>query len=138
VPGWTSSFAAMGRWQDAVQRYESLPSSVLVKLNFELAICYAHLDETVRARNILADLEAFARRRYVDQTHLAAIHAALGDKDKAFAALERACDARSARISALRFYPWLSPLFDDPRFAKLEDKIAHSAIVFSPESDTKV
>jgi adenylate cyclase len=131
-------YAAMGRWQDAVQRYESLPSSVLVKPNFELAICYAHLDETARARNILVNLEAFARRRYVDQTHIAAIHAALGDKDNAFAALERASDARSARISALRFYPWLSPLFDDPRFAKLEDKIAHSAMVFSPESDSEV
>ncbi len=60
--------------------------------------------------------------------HIAAIHAALGEKDKAFAALDRACDDRSARVSTPRFYPWLAPLFDDPRFAALEDKVAHSGI----------
>ena len=124
-------YAAMGRWQDAVKRYESLPSSLLVRPNFELAICYAHLSETARARSILADLEALARHRYIDQTHIAAIYAALGDKDKAFAALKRACDDRSARIGALRFYPWLSPLFADPGFAALEDRIAHSAVSLS-------
>jgi serine/threonine-protein kinase len=126
--------AAMGRWQDALKRYESLPSSVLVRPNFELAICYAHVSETARARSILADLEALARHCYIDQTHIAAIYAALGDKDKAFAALERAFDDRSARIGALRFYPWLSPLFDDPRFVELEYKIAHSAIALPADS----
>jgi len=125
------AYAAMGRWQDAVKRYESLPSSVLVRPNFELAICYAHVSETARARSILADLEALARHRYIDQTHIAAIYAALEDKDKAFAALERACDDRSARISALRFYPWLAPLFADPRFTALEDRIAHSVVSLS-------
>jgi adenylate cyclase len=125
------AYAAIGRWQDAVKRYESLPSSMLVRPNFEAAICYAHLRETRRARSILAELEALARQRYVDQTHIAAIYAALGDKDKAFATLHQACADRSARISALRFYPWLAPLFGDPRFLELEDRIAHSAVSMS-------
>jgi adenylate cyclase len=130
------AYAAMGRWQDALKRYESLPASLLTKPNFELAICYMHTGETARARNILADLEAFARQHYVDQTHIAAIYAALGNKDKAFAALDRACNDRSARISALRFYPWLTPLFNDSRFARLEERIARSAI--SPSVDGKL
>ncbi len=121
-------YAAQGRWQDAVKRYESLPSELLVRPNFQLAICDAHVGETDRAREILTDLEALSRRRYVDQMHLAAIYAALGEKDKAFAALDRACEDRSARVSTPRFYPWLAPLFTDARFAELEYKAAHSAI----------
>ncbi len=130
-------YAAMGRWRDAIKRYESLSPSVLVRPNFELAICYAHVGQTARARNILTDLEDLARHRYIDQTHIAAIYAALGDKDQAFSGLGRACDDRSARISALRFYPWLAPLFADPRFAALEDRIAHSAVYLPARAETK-
>ena len=121
-------YAAMGRWQDAVARYESLPAGTLTRPNFQLAICYAHLGENERPRQILADLEALAKRRYVDQAHIAAIYAALGDNDKAFAALDRACDDRSARVSTPRFFSWLAPLFEDPRFTALEDKVAHSPL----------
>jgi eukaryotic-like serine/threonine-protein kinase len=121
-------YAAMGRWPDAVKRYESLPAGTLTRPNFQLAICYAHLGESESARKILADLEAIAKQRYIDQTHIAAIYAALGDKDHAFAALDQACDDRSARVSTPRFFFWLAPLFDDPRFAALEEKVAHSAV----------
>ena len=122
-------YAAMGRWPDAVKRYRSLPPSRMTRPNFQLAICYTQTDQSDRARQILAELEELARHRYVDQAHLAAIYAALGEKDKAFAALDQACADRSARVSTPRFYQWLQPLFDDPRFAALEFKVAHSAIV---------
>ena len=121
-------YAAMGQWQEAVKRYESLPAGTLNRPNFELAVCHAQLGESERSRKILADLEVLSKQRYIDQTHIAAIYAALGDKDKAFAALDRACDNRSARVSSPRFFFWLAPLFDDPRFAALEKKVAHSAI----------
>src|SRR5262249_30412825 len=101
----------------------------LAKPNFQLAICYAHLGETDRARKILTGLEAFAKQRYTDKMHIAAIYASLGDTDKAFALLDRACDDRSARVSSPRFFFWLAPLFDDSRFAALENKVAHSAIL---------
>lgn len=124
-------YAAMGRWQDAVKRYESLPPATLTLPNFELAICYAQLGESERPRRILADLEVLARQRYIDQTHIAAIYAAIGDKEKAFSAIERAADDRSARVSTPRFFFWLAPLFEDPRFTALEYKVAHSPIASS-------
>jgi TolB-like protein/Tfp pilus assembly protein PilF len=126
-------YVSMGRWQDALRRYEALSPSVLPSPNFEMAMCYAHLGDTARARQILATLEKRAREFYVDKIHLAAIYAALGEKDNAFAALEQAAQERSARVSAPRFTNWLAPLFDDPRFAAFEYKIAHSAIVPSAE-----
>lgn len=118
----------MGRWGDAVKRYEALPAGTLKRPNFQLAICYAHTGQQDRAREILTGLEELSRQRYVDQVHLAAIYAALGEKDKAFAALDRACADRSARVSTPRFYQWLSPLFNDPRFTALEYKVTHSAL----------
>ncbi len=129
-----SVYAAEGRWEEAAKRYESLPPELMSKPNFQLAICYAHLGREREARRILEDLEALAQRRYVDQIHIAAIYGALGDKDKAFAALDQAADARSARVSTPRFYSWLAPLFDDPRFATLEYKVTHSALAVAAMS----
>jgi len=127
-------YVAMERWQDGVKRYESIPPARFNRPNFELAICYAHTGQVARARQILAELEALAQQRYVDHTHLAGIHAALADKDKAFAALEQALKDRSARVYASRFYPWLAPLKDDPRFVELEKKVANSQLPVSSES----
>lgn len=121
-------YVAMERWQDGVERYESIPPETFNRPNFELAICYAHTGQIARARQILVQLEALAQQRYVDHTHLAGIHAALGDKDKAFAALDQALKDRSARVYAARFYPWLTPLRDDPRFMELENKVANSKL----------
>ena len=126
-------YVAMGRWNDALQRYQSIPASRFNRPNFELAICYAHTGQVARARVILVELEKLAQERYVDHTHLAAIHAALGDKDKAFAALDQAFQDRSARVYAPRFYPWLAPLREDPRFVELENKIARSQLPKSAE-----
>ena len=128
------AYTGAGRWQDAIKRYESLPAGVLARPNFELAICYAHIGETERAREILAALETLAGKIYIDKVHLAAIYATLGDHDKAFAALDRAAKDRSARVSTPRFYNWLAPLFDDPRFAAFEYKVAHSSISSSDKT----
>src|SRR5438034_2297421 len=126
-------YAAMGRWKDALRRYQSIPASRFNRPNFELAICYAHTGQVARARVILVELEKLAQERYVDHTHLAAIHAALGDKDKAFAALDQALNDRSARVYAPRFYPWLAPVREDSRFVELENKIARSQLPQSAE-----
>jgi TolB-like protein len=124
----------MGRWNDALQRYQSIPASRFNRPNFELAICYAHIGEAARARVILVELEKLAQERYVDHTHIAAIHAALGDNDRAFVALDQAFQDRSARVYAPRFYPWLSPLREDPRFVELENKVANSQLPSSTDS----
>ncbi|MGB8018514.1 MAG: tetratricopeptide repeat protein, partial [Pseudolabrys sp.] len=50
-------YVAMGRWNDALQRYQSIPPSRFNRPNFELAICYAHTGQVARARVILVELE---------------------------------------------------------------------------------
>jgi hypothetical protein len=54
---------------------------------------------------------------------LAGVHAALGDKDAAFAMLERAYQRRSFFLVFLNVHPWLDPLHDDPRFTDLARRI---------------
>ena len=127
-------YGAMGHWDQAVKRYESLPADLLRRPNFELAVAYAHTGRTEDARRILADLETLATKVYIDKVHVAAIYAALGDHDHAFAALRQAAADRSATVSAPRFNPLLAPLFDDPRFAQFEYDIAHSAIVLPADA----
>ena len=49
--------------------------------------------------------------------------AALGDLDSAFAALERACQARSAGLIYLHLDPGYAPLRGDPRYGELVRRI---------------
>ena len=57
-------YAAMGRWQDAVKRYESLPAGTLTRPNFELAVCYARME---RATGRTRPTRTLANQRYVDR-----------------------------------------------------------------------
>ncbi len=47
---------------------------------------------------------------------IAGIYAALGDKDKAFAELEKAYQARDWFLPRLKVDPFMDGLRDDPRF----------------------
>ena len=53
----------------------------------------------------------------------ATFHAALGEKDKAFAALNKAYEDREFYISLLKVDQRLDPLRSDPRFAELMRKV---------------
>jgi TolB-like protein/Flp pilus assembly protein TadD len=57
-----------------------------------LAHAYAVSGNPGRARQIINDLKATATRNYVGPYNIALIYAGLGDKDQAFAWLQRACD----------------------------------------------
>ncbi len=69
----------------------------------------ARLEEKARTNGDSADL----------QNIIAWISAGLGEKDRAFAALEKARASRDPSISWLRNGPYLVPLFSDPRWAVL-------------------
>jgi hypothetical protein len=57
------------------------------------------------ARRILDQLKELSKRRYVMPYHVATIYAALGDRDLAFAWLEKAYDARDDRLIFLKVDP---------------------------------
>jgi len=80
------------------------------------------MGQTERARSILKQLETAARTRYVDHVNIAEIHAALGERDAAFKALERAFEDRSQLLLNAWFVPEFKPLHDDPRYRTLMER----------------
>ncbi|MBZ5587276.1 MAG: tetratricopeptide repeat protein [Acidobacteriia bacterium] len=71
------------------------------------------------ARNMLDELLALAKRRYVSSYYVAGVFIGLGDRDRAFEWLGRAGDERASLLGSLRVDPAFDPLQSDPRFAVL-------------------
>jgi TolB-like protein/Tfp pilus assembly protein PilF len=114
---------AFGHWQACVDRYTQQHAQASAS-SPQLAVCQAHVGATAQARATLQKLLAEAQTRYVDRTYIAAIYAALGEKDAAVAQLEQAYQDRSAHMDALWLNPWYRPLHGDPRFEALVARIA--------------
>jgi TolB-like protein/Tfp pilus assembly protein PilF len=115
--------AAFGHWQACVDRYTQQHAKLSTS-SPQLAICQAHTGATAQARATLQTLLADAQHHYVDRTYIAAIDAALDDKDAAMAQLEQAYRDRSAHMNSLWLNPWYRPLHGDPRFKALTARIA--------------
>ena len=57
----------------------------------------------------------------------AAIYAQVGDKERAFAALDRAWEVRDAHLLGVKVNPFLDPLREDPRYTTLVKKVGFTA-----------
>ena len=84
-----------------------------------LAHIYAVSGKKTEALKILAELQSLSEHSYVPATDTAMIYAGLGEKDKAFAWLDKAHEERSFTLSNLKVEPRFDPLHSDPRFADL-------------------
>ena len=84
-----------------------------------LGHAYAKMGKRAEAEQQIAQLRDLAKTRYVRPYYIASIYAALGDKDKAFAELERSYQERDAYLGRINGDPFMDPLRDDPRFADL-------------------
>jgi TolB-like protein/DNA-binding winged helix-turn-helix (wHTH) protein/Tfp pilus assembly protein PilF len=84
-----------------------------------LAFALARSGDLDAARSIQADLEQEARTRYVSPVSLVIAAVGLGDRDTAFAQLQRAYDERKGWLLHIRYDPTVADLRADPRFAEL-------------------
>ena len=75
------------------------------------------------AQKVLVELQEPAAGIYVPPYMVAAVYAGLGDKDQAFAWLERAYTERSLYLTWLPMDPVWNDLHADPRFAALLKKV---------------
>ena len=73
---------------------------------------------------MLGELQSESARRYVSSASLALVYGALGDKDKAFAWLEKEVAERTPRPTLFSVNPLWDDLRDDPRFADLVRRVA--------------
>lgn len=81
--------------------------------------------EAMRAlyRKTLAFTEEAARQVYVSPLQFAVLYAHLGEKDRAFAFLEKAFEERQPWLSLLQYDPQMEPLRSDPRFAEMVRRV---------------
>ena len=87
-----------------------------------LGIIYALSGREKKARQVLAKLDEFSEDKYVSPFPVALIHTALGDGDKAFERLEKACEERDHWIETLKVHPALDGLRQDERYRSLLER----------------
>ena len=109
-----------GSYEEAVA--EMVKARPLVNVPRQLArigYVYAAAGKKVEATKILNELKGQTREYYNLATLIAAIYAALGDKEQAFAWLRKGCDEHQNGVKELKVSPRFDTLRSDPRFTDL-------------------
>jgi tetratricopeptide (TPR) repeat protein len=88
-----------------------------------LAHAYALSGKRAEALKTLAELQKISEQHYVPPASIAIIYAALGDKDQAFAWLQKADKERDGLLTRLRVDPRFDSLRSDPRFNDLAKRV---------------
>lgn len=90
-----------------------------------LAATYAVAGQAAQARALLSQLKAESERRHPGLlfSPIAQVYAALGEKEQAFAWLEKDFKARNGGLTLIKVMPFLDSLHGDPRFTDLVGRI---------------
>ena len=72
---------------------------------------------------MIDELQAQAKRRYVSPYFIAVIYSGLGQKDEAFAWLDKAYAEHHPYLTLLKVEPVFDRLRSDPRFAELMRRV---------------
>ena len=85
----------------------------------ELAYVYGRTGHQEQARLALTKLEQWGRREPLDPGAFVGPYIGMGNKDQAFAWLEKACAQHSNTVISIKVDPLYDPLRSDPRFREL-------------------
>jgi TolB-like protein/Flp pilus assembly protein TadD len=88
-----------------------------------LGYIFARAGRTQEAYKVLDELNDRSARSYVPPYNLALVHIGLGEKEEAFAWLEKAYQDRSTWMIFLNVHPVFESLRPDPRFIALVDRM---------------
>jgi TolB-like protein/Tfp pilus assembly protein PilF len=124
-----------GRLDESLRQLESIPEE---RRDAASLACLAH------ARAVVGDIEGvtsldrrldeLAGTRYVSAYYRAMAPAALGDFDRAFALLDRACDDRDPALTSLAVEPRFDVLRPDARYDELVDRLG---LDLAPEASAR-
>lgn len=117
-----AAYREKGMFAEAIAAYKKAQETTGAPQS-GLAITYAKMGRFADARAVLDDLIKFSGRQYLAADEIAAVYAALGDKEKAFQWLERAYREHSASIYDVGVLRTFLPLHSDPRFVDLLRRI---------------
>jgi Flp pilus assembly protein TadD len=120
-----TAYHAKGQYGEAIAEFRkalTLTDDPWVKAL--LARSLAKSGQRDEAIKLLGELQSESARRYIPSSGLAVVFGALGEKDKAFAWLEKDVTERTPRPALLSVNPVFDDLRDDPRFVDLLRHIA--------------
>jgi tetratricopeptide (TPR) repeat protein len=80
---------------------------------------YAKDGQRQKAEEIIKRWKEIAKTQYVSHYWIAPIYAALGERNEAFAELEKAFAERDYFMPRLKVDPFMDALRDDPRFKEM-------------------
>jgi len=114
-------FARRGLISEAIHEMDAVPEEhqdhpMTLRVWVEV---YGQAGMTEKAHGTLKQLVVRAQKGGVPPTYVAAAYAATGDKDNAFAWLQRACDEKDPFASVANAYPAFDSIRSDPRWAPL-------------------
>jgi serine/threonine-protein kinase len=119
------SYEQQGRYEEAIAEFKQAISLSPNDFDYLTALghTYAASGRRSEAQKILEELKELSKQRYVSAYNMAVIHAGLGQKDQAFAWLEKAYEEHSSWMWVIKVEPRLDNLRPDPRFAALVRRV---------------
>jgi tetratricopeptide (TPR) repeat protein len=116
-------YAMKGMYAEAIASYQEVIKlgEVGPGIQFYLGAACAKAGERERALLILKRLET--KKEYVSPGELAVLYVALGERERAFASLERAYAEHDSQLQFLGVDPSFDPLRSDPRFQDLMRRV---------------
>ena len=113
-----SFYAEMGRHEESIAaaRKAAAISGDTAEQLANLAVALIQGGKRAEAVEILRRLEERERKGTADPYFMAFVYTALGDHDRAFAALDRSIDRQSGMVAQVKVERTLRPLRSDPRF----------------------
>ncbi len=123
------SYAEKGKFPEAIDEFKLTVKLSPGNLSYltNLARLYAWAGKEAEARQALAEVKELSKTQFIGAWPIGLIYSALGDKDEAFAWMDRAYDERSSWLLSVRVNPWLEPLRSDPRFDELVRRVEATA-----------
>ena len=115
------TYQRQGKLREALAEFQTA-TRILPEADWPVAVLaegYAANGNRAEAQRLLDRLNEKARSQWVPAFAFAELHASLGDKPRALAALEKAYDQREWYLTFLRLAPEFNSLHSEPRFADL-------------------
>ena len=116
------TLAAQGHFQEAIDELKKA-GDFTAEPHATIGYVYGRMGRAEDAHKVLADLQKQSMTGYVAPSNFAKIYIGLGDKDQAFAWLEKGYQQRDFWLTFLHGEPTYDPLRDDPRFQALVRRI---------------
>jgi serine/threonine-protein kinase len=112
-----------GREQEALEIFQKLYATNRRLAAAALGYALGRAGRRAEAQKVLADMEEMSKEKPLPPQEFAVVYIGLGDKDRAFAWLEKAYDDHFASVTYLTAEAAFDSLRPDPRFAELARRI---------------